>query len=155
MFPGTGGARNRYRGMRHPLLALVVLAACESPSNDPAPDAAACTPPANATAPTFTELFTKYFAPNTPGHCATAGCHADPGHATWSCGPTKDTCYAGMVGIQLIDPANPKLSKIADPKRSPLSWINPNGGMPQDAVAAFPEGHDAILAWAAACAPNN
>jgi len=141
--------------MRHHLLALVALAACGSASNEPSPDAATCTPPATGTAPTYTELYATYFAPNTPGHCATAGCHADPGHATWSCGTTKDACYAGMVGVGLIDPANPRASQIADPKRSPLSWINAGGGMPQDAVAPLPEARDAILAWVAACAPNN
>jgi len=142
--------------MHHCFAALAILAACGSLSNTPAPDAVAnCTPPLNGTAPTYTELFTKYFAPNTPRHCATAGCHADPGATTWLCGTTPGTCYAGMVSIGLINPANPKLSMIADPKISPLTWLNPKGAMPQDAASAFPEGRDAILAWVAACAPNN
>ena len=47
--------------MRHQLVALVVLAACGTSSNDPAPDAASCTPPASGAAPTYTELYTKYF----------------------------------------------------------------------------------------------
>jgi hypothetical protein len=141
--------------MRHQLVALVVLAACGSSSNDPAPDAAPCTPAATGAAPTYTELYAKYFAPNTPGHCATAGCHADPGATTWSCGTSKDACYAGMVGVGLIDPGSPTRSRIADPRTSPLSWINPSGGMPQDAAAPLPAGRDAILAWVAACAPNN
>jgi len=105
---------------------------------------------------TYTELFAKFFAPGTPGHCATAGCHADPGHNVWLCGTTKDTCYPGMVAVGLIDPKNPTKSMIADPSLSPLTWIDPTGGnMPFDAPGPNPAGRDAILAWVAAGAQNN
>jgi len=134
---------------------LAALAACGTSTDRLAPDAPPACMPANAAAPTYTELFARYFAPGTPGHCATAGCHADPAHTIWLCGATKDTCYAGMVSQGLIDPANPAASAIADPARSPLSWINPGGPMPFDAPGSFPEGRAAILAWIAACAPNN
>jgi hypothetical protein len=61
-----------------------------------------------------------------------------------------------MVQVGLIDPANPTQSMIADPARSPLTWINPAGGnMPFDAQGSNPAGLDAITAWVAAGAPNN
>jgi hypothetical protein len=136
-------------------LALVVVAACGGMDTAGSDDARApCVPPAAGTAPTYTELYTKYFAANTKGHCATAGCHLD-GSQGWTCGLTKNTCYQGMVAIQLIDPTTPTASVIADPKSSPLSWINPNGPMPQDTPGSFPEGATAIAKWAAACAQNN
>lgn len=138
-------------------LGLALVAACKAPDDDPAPDAIAksCSP--GNPAPTFTQLYTRYFAAGTPGHCATANCHSDPGSNSWICGPTKDTCYNGMVSIGIINTANPIASKIGDPKNSPINWINPNGPMPQDVPkpATFPEGRDAIIAWVAACAPNN
>ena len=115
---------------------------------------AACDP--DRTAPTYTELYAKYFAVGKPGHCATEGCHGDPGHNVWLCGTNKDMCYAGMVAEKLIDKTNPLKSKIADPKNSPLKWVNPDFGfMPQDAIMEFPEGRDAIIAWVGACAQNN
>jgi hypothetical protein len=134
------------------LAALVAVAACGTDGMDS--QNTPCTPPANSTAPTYTELFTRYFAQGTPGHCATAECHFDSSNG-WACGTSKDTCYAGMLSVDLINPGNPKTSVIGDPKNSPLRWINPNGPMPQDAAMAFPEGRDAILAWVAACAQNN
>lgn len=151
------------------LLALVPLLLCEacgSPADvqpestapDPSltgPAPTPCVPPARGNAPTYTELFDQYFAKGTPGHCATAGCHASPGFNVWLCGDTKDSCYAGMVGVGLIDPQHPLGSLIANPTQSPLSWINPTGSMPFDATAPLPAGRDAILAWVAACAPND
>jgi len=115
---------------------------------------AACDP--EKTAPTYTELYNKYFAVGKPGHCATEGCHGDPGHNVWLCGTNKDMCYAGMVAEKLIDKTNPLKSKIGDPKTSPLKWVNVDFGfMPQDAIMEFPEGRDAIIAWVGACAQNN
>ena len=137
----------------------MLVAACGS-SGGTAPDAAApdaavkCVPP-NNTAPTYTELYTKYFALGTPGHCATPGCHDDPDHTVWLCGKTKDSCYAGMVNIGLINPSNPTTSLIGNSTSSDLSWVNPNGPMPFDGPGPFPEGRDAVLAWVAACAQNN
>ncbi len=147
---------NRARGLGiHPVLAIaLVLAAGCGGGNDGTPDAqTACVP--DSTAPTYTELYTKYFAAGTPGHCATPECHADPQHIVWLCGPTKDSCYAGMVAQGLVSPSNPLSSLIADPTRSPLSWINPRGPMPFDDPKAFPAGRAAILAWINACAMNN
>jgi hypothetical protein len=111
----------------------------EPPSVDPAP------------APSYAELFETYFAPGTPGHCATAGCHADPGHAVWLCGTTKSDCYAGMVDVGLIDTAQPVRSALVDPHRSPLTWINPAGGtMPLDAQGESDQAAAALRAWVAA-----
>lgn len=155
--------------MRHPfvLSALVLCEACgTAPGAAPEPGAppdplrpdppsAPCTAPAAGNAPTYTELFDQYFAEGRPGHCATAGCHAEPGFNEWLCGDSKDSCYAGMVQIGLINPKNPLASMIGDPTQSPLSWVNPTGNMPFDATGPFPAGRDAILAWVAACAENN
>ncbi|MEO6600782.1 MAG: hypothetical protein ABIQ16_12970 [Polyangiaceae bacterium] len=107
-------------------------------------------------APRYSELFDTYFAPGTSGHCASAGCHADPGHTVWRCGPSKDDCYDGMVTVGLIEPAQPSHSAIVDVHRSPLVWINPAGGnMPLDAQLANAAGREAIIAWVAAGALND
>jgi hypothetical protein len=108
-------------------------------------------------APTYTELYDKYFAVGKPGHCATEGCHGQVDfNGTWRCGDSKDTCYQGMVTEGLINKTNPIASKLGDPKNSPLKWVNQDFGfMPQDAVMPFPEGRDAIIAWIGACAQNN
>lgn len=134
--------------LRSCLVVLALVAACGSDNAMSGPDAG---PP-----PTYTELYNKYFAAGTPGHCAAAGCHLDSVNG-WTCGTNKDTCYKGMVGAgaEIINPTTPKLSTIGDPKNSPIVWINPSGNMPNDAIAPFPEGRDAILAWVAAGAQNN
>src|SRR3954470_19296832 len=76
------------------LIATALLHACSNtqasmtePEVDAAPDAAIA---GQTDAPTYDELFNEYFAEGKPGHCATAGCHADPGHNVWLC-PDKDT----------------------------------------------------------------
>jgi hypothetical protein len=171
---GTTSRRLRCIGMKRlfTLFALVACSACGAAAGEPAepadptapvpPDAtptnspaAPCTPPTEGNAPTYTELFDQYFAVGKPGHCATAGCHADPGHNVWLCGTTKDSCYAGMVQIGLVNPTNPIASLIGDATKSPVAWVNPTGPMPFDAAGPFPPGRDAILAWVAACAQNN
>jgi len=138
-------------------LAGWLLASCASACGSPpaAPLLTGPSPGAAETAPTYTELFTKYFAPGTAGHCATSGCHADPGHNVWRCA-TKEDCYEGMVDIGLIDPAHPTGSPIADPSRSPITWLNAAGGnMPLDAQNANPQARDAIIAWVAAGAHDD
>jgi hypothetical protein len=139
------------------ILAAVALVACGGSSNGPdaGPDAATMCNPANP-APTFTQLYTNYFAPNTPGHCANEDCHGEISFNSWKCGANKATCFQGMVGFGLIDTTNPLASRLANRMSSPLVWISPNAGfMPQDDLKAFNEGRDAILQWFAACAPNN
>jgi hypothetical protein len=141
---------------------LVSLApACASPVHyeqadaEAPPTAMRTTQGGNAAAPSYEELFTTYFDQGTPGHCATSGCHADPGHNVWLCA-TKDTCYQGMVDVGLIDLAEPAQSEIADSKRSPLTWINPAGGnMPLDAQDNNQAARAAIEAWVAAGAKND
>lgn len=122
---------------------LLLVAACGIDTPDPPP--------------TYSELYARYFAPGTAGHCANDGCHNGPHYILWVCGDDKDTCYAGMASENagLINTVAPKLSLIANPANSPLSWINPNGEMPFDSRGPFPEGRDAILAWIAAGAPND
>jgi len=133
----------------------------DAAARDAAPDATPCIPPPPGTAPTYAELYTSYFAPLTPGHCATDGCHAGSSFNIWLCGSTYNSCYQGMLDAHLIDRGNPTASLIADPERSPLAWVNPNGPMPQDGTRMFPAGgservaRDQILAWAAACALDN
>ena len=142
------------------LAAALALAACGG-SDTAAVDApagvdaqVACNP--SNPAPTYTELFNTYFAPNTAGHCATAGCHADPDHNVWLCGTDKATCYQGMVTEGLINTANPVASLLSDPNRSPLIWVDPaHGFMPADRLQPNPAGAAAINAWALACAQNN
>lgn len=106
-------------------------------------------------APTYTMVFQMLLAAGTPGHCATAGCHADPGHHVWLCGTTKESCYQGLVAAGLIDPKDPTHSLLVDPANSPLSWINPNGPMPFDSPGPNPTGRAIIEAWVAAGAQDN
>ncbi|HEV8551565.1 MAG TPA: hypothetical protein VGQ57_21100 [Polyangiaceae bacterium] len=122
-----------------------------SPPDPPGP----CVPLEDSAAPTYHELFAEYFAPGTPGHCATARCHANPGANDWLCGESAESCYAGMTRVGLIDLRDPRRSPIADPAHSPLAWMSPSGDMPLDAASPLPEARDAILAWVAACAPND
>jgi hypothetical protein len=103
--------------------------------------------------PTFDALFTRYFAAGTPGHCATSGCHADPGHNVWLCSDAQG-CYQGLVELGLIDAEDADRSRLIDPKTSPLSWINQAGGnMPLDAQGDNADARAAIEAWIAAGAP--
>jgi hypothetical protein len=132
-------------------LLLSLTAALASACASDAPVAADGEAAQVAAAPTYAELYDTYFAPGTPGHCATAGCHADPGHNVWLCGSSAELCYQGMVGVGLIDPDDPTHSDIADPKRSPLAWFNAAGGnMPLDAQGQNDTARDAIQAWVAA-----
>ncbi|HEY6177153.1 MAG TPA: hypothetical protein VIX73_22005 [Kofleriaceae bacterium] len=141
------------------LTLLLIVAACGSSNNaGPDADAARCVPQTPTTAPTYTDLYTKYFAVGKPGHCATDGCHNGANFNIWLCGGNKDTCYQGMTSPAsgpLVNPSNPSASLIIDVHNSPLSWFNPNGPMPQDSPGPFPEGAMAIRAWIADCAQNN
>jgi hypothetical protein len=141
--------------MRTTLLGLIALlaSACATPVSSSEDGAIA--PGDTDVAPSYEELFTTYFDKGTQGHCATSGCHADPGHNVWLC-MNKDTCYQGMVDIGLIDTADPTHSDIADAKHSPLTWVNPAGGnMPLDAQGDNEAAREAIEAWVAAGAPND
>lgn len=136
---------------------LLIVSACGS-STSPTPPDAGCVPQNPTTAPTYTQLYDRYFAVGKPGHCATDGCHSGSNFNIWFCGSTKDSCYQGMTSSlsgPLVNPMNPAASLIIDMRASPLSWINPIGAMPLDARGPFPEGAAAIQAWVADCAQNN
>jgi hypothetical protein len=146
--------------MQPVLVVAVAMAGCGT--NNTTPDAAPpvdaltmCIP--NAPALTYSQLYTRYFATGTPGHCANEDCHGDTTFNSWSCGSNKDKCFSGMVGIGLIDTVAPLASRIANPSTSPIAWVNMSTGlMPADEFPrAFPEGRDAIQAWVRACATNN
>jgi hypothetical protein len=120
------------------VISLAVVAACSLEDQPLAPEA----PP-----PTYDELFERYFAAGTAGHCATAGCHVDPGHHIWLCADA-DSCYDGMRDMGLIDPYDPAQSEIADPARSPLTWVNPTtGSMPLGARGQDASARAAVQAW--------
>ena len=134
------------------MLLLIIPGCAGSDANE-----ARCVPSSPTTAPTYTELYTKYFAVNKPGHCATDNCHG-AGFNIWHCGGDKDSCYQGMTSAAsgpLVNPSNPSASLIIDTHNSPLSWFNPQGPMPFDTPGPFPEGAAAIRAWIADCAQNN
>jgi hypothetical protein len=146
--------------MKRLLFALALgAAACGGTERQPTglfpQQAAACTPATDASAPAYSELYADYFAAGTPGHCATSHCHGAPGANVWTCGDSPSSCYDGMVRAGLIDVGEPARSLIADPQRSPLLWVNPAGDMPFDSSTPLPAARDAILAWVAACAPND
>jgi hypothetical protein len=124
-------------------------------SREPLDEPARCSPPLAGSAPTYGELFERYFAANTPGHCANGGCHGTSSFNVWSCGDRKDDCYAGMVRVGLVNPNAPRSSLLASPTQSPLSWVNPSGDMPLDATGPLAAGRDAVAAWVDACAQNN
>jgi hypothetical protein len=125
-----------------------------------APPPPPCEAPPGA-APTYTELYTKYFAPGTAGHCGDDNCHGGDNYNVWPCGPDKAGCYAGMRSVALINLGNPPASRLANRQASPLVWVNPSGQMPANGTQAFPPGgsaaiaRDEIIAWTNACAPNN
>lgn len=140
--------------------AVLVLAACggaerQPAALDPEQHEPACVPAPDASAPSYSDLYARYFATGTAGHCAEAHCHGSPGANVWSCGDSAASCYDGMLRAGLIDVDDPTRSVLADPRRSPLVWLNPAGDMPFDGSAPDPEARDAILAWVSACAPKD
>jgi hypothetical protein len=139
------------------LAALALVTGCGASSpNDETPDAAPAVCMPSAAAPTYSQLYTRYFAPGTPGHCADENCHGQVAFNVWRCGNSKETCFEGMVSAGLIDTGNALNSRLGNSRLSPLRWINnDSGSMPADNFSPFNEGRDAILAWISACAPNN
>lgn len=127
------------RVLRCCLAALVTVVACGTDTEAPM---------------TYSRLFARYFAQGTPGHCAAPACHLDATNG-WTCGTTKDICYEGMVGVGMINPADPLRSTIADPLNSSITWVNRNAAMPSDDLSPLPEARDAILEWVAAGAQND
>jgi hypothetical protein len=104
-------------------------------------------------APTWTQLYTRFFGPDTPGHCSgTGGCHTTL-RAGFKCGTSKNECWQGLVNAGLITPASPSQSPLAKPGDSPLVWLG--GSMPLDDPSAHPEAAAAVQAWIAAGAKND
>jgi hypothetical protein len=138
--------------------AIVACASAPTSTSDatlPTIAPTSATDPASPAPPTFEELYATYFAKGTPGHCATSGCHDDPGHNVWLCS-SAETCYQGMIDVGLVDLTDPTHSEIANPKLSPLTWVNAAGGtMPLDAQGDNEAGRAAIEAWVAAGATND
>jgi hypothetical protein len=154
----TDSAVSPPTGSRDAALVDAVIIDARPPIDAPPP------PPCEAppgTAPTYAELYTRYFAPDTAGHCATENCHGGDNYNVWPCGPDKAGCYAGMRSIALINLGDPPASRLASRQSSPLVWVNPGGQMPANGTQPFPPGgsaaiaRDEIIAWANACALNN
>jgi len=135
------------------------LAACSDGSGPTAtlvadagdPDAASA---ADAGPPpdTWTAVYAAYFGRGTPGHCGNAGCHAILLNG-FQCGPTKDTCYQGLVNASLVSLKDPASSPLVDRAQSPLAWFG--GLMPQDNQAPNAAAAAAVKAWITAGAKND
>lgn len=138
---------------------LVVYGLRSGNQPQPTPDAsvvvpdAGPAPDASGTAPTWTQLYTQFIGPGTPGHCSgTGGCHTQI-KGGFKCGTNKDDCFAGLVAAGLVNAANPTQSPIVKENESPLAWFG--GGMPLDNPEPNPEGAAALKAWVAAGAQKN
>jgi len=104
-------------------------------------------------APTWTQIYTQYIGPGTPGHCSgTGGCHTNS-RGGFKCGTSKSDCYAGMVAAGLVLTTNGAQSPIGKVGQSPLAWLG--GGMPLDNDAPNPTAAAAVQAWVAAGAKND
>jgi hypothetical protein len=148
VFVGTSSNQLVVYGLKNPS-----AGGAPAPPSAPAGHAAGPAPDAGPSAMTFTELYTKFLGPGTPGHCSgTGGCHTTP-HGGFKCGTTQATCYQGLVDAGLIDPAHPAQSEFAKDDESPLSWFG--GGMPLDNAEPNDEAAAAVKSWIAAGAKNN
>jgi hypothetical protein len=125
-------------------------------------DAAAAEPDASArTLPppkgnTWSYLYGTYIAAaDSPGHCGKAGCHQKVFHG-FKCGNDKDTCYAGLVAVGIVNPGSPARSLLIDPIASPLYWVNPDTGiMPLDNAHPNDQAAADFTAWVVAGATND
>jgi hypothetical protein len=105
----------------------------------------------DAGAPTWTEIYTAYFAARSLGSCANRGCH-DTLRRGFQCGTTSDQCYDGLVAARLLDTKNPQASMLVSTDTSPLSWISRRGTMPGGTSA---KARADITAWVNAGALKN
>ena len=92
--------------------------------------------------PTWTSIWTGYFAKGTAGNCAKSGCHSQMGTATGG--------YSWLAGKGYITATK---APLADPAQSCLSWLG--GNMPPSGATSNAAASSALVAWAAAGAPNN
>ena len=103
----------------------------------PATGGAKATGGASAVAtPTWSQLYTNYFGPNTAGDCVASGCHGPGGNspsfnsATTMCSALK-TYFGGTISFSSI-----------------LIWLNrTNGNMPANGAAAPANAVADITAW--------
>jgi hypothetical protein len=133
--------------------------AIPGPDNgDPAPledDLAPIKPLADGgPAPTWTQIYTRYFGPGSLGHCSDANCHLKEGDR-FMCGTTKEQCYQGLLLRDLLDLKTPAKSRLVNRLRSPLAWYGGAGKMPPDAIKVNQTAADEIDAWVHAGAKNN
>jgi hypothetical protein len=103
-------------------------------------------------APTWSEIYTAYFAASSLGRCGSSSCHASS-RGGFKCGADKDTCYQGLVNVGLVDTTNGAQSAIADKDRTPLSWFGNGGTMPGGGANAKATAD--ITAWVQAGAHND
>ena len=109
-----------------------------------APPSTGCTPAAApATAPTFTAIYTKYFAPGAPADCATGGaCHAQF--------KTEAGAWSFLLQYGQVGTTPPELT---DPNASWLVWYG--GLMPETGTPCNPQAMADLNAWAAAGGKND
>ena len=105
---------------------------------------------------TWSYLYGTYIAgASSPGHCGKAGCHQKVFHG-FKCGEDKDTCYAGLVAVGVVNPSAPARSTLVDPAASVLYWVNPDTGiMPLDNAHADDQAAADFTAWVLASATND
>jgi hypothetical protein len=121
----------------------------------------------NAQDITWTGLYTDYFGARAPGPgCAgeVGSCHGaatDPGAQAsgFTCGASKDTCYAGLTSGQanLIDAGNPGKGSIFQILRHRDNGGTQVGSMPKRPASYFfsPVGIKRIEDWIGAGAKND
>jgi hypothetical protein len=118
----------------------------DQPVVDPEPKPAALT---------WSQVYTQYFGPKTPGHCQ--DCHTGaPGRPNF--GYTQQEMYAELKAIALLDGGGN--ARLVDSTTSPLSWCNnvnaSLGDMPKDLPASLnPTACGAVRSWVDAGALNN
>ncbi len=110
----------------------------------PTPASTPCTPGAPpATAPTFTQIYTKYFAPGATVDCSTgSGCHTEF--------QSEKTAWAFLVQYGQVGTTPPELT---DPNASWLYWYG--GSMPASGTPCNGPAMADLNAWAAAGGQNN
>lgn len=104
-----------------------------------------------STAPTWTTIYTSYFAAASIGRCGASGCHLST-KSGFKCGSDKTTCYNGLVSSGYVDTKNPAASLIADAQQSCLVWFG--GNMPPSNGSSSKAAAD-ITAWVKDGAKNN
>ncbi|HXX67626.1 MAG TPA: hypothetical protein VEK07_10615 [Polyangiaceae bacterium] len=131
-------------------------------TNNPA---AECQPGGMYSGSTWTDLYQCYFGPTGPDSCAgqtgqAASCHGTGGAESgiWTCGPSADSCYMGMMKYAVIDPTN----STSDPTMNGLYMIlcetNGSGQMPYGCPTSaqfYPADMARIAAWIQDGGQNN